>query len=216
MRKAQTLVAWLAIAFAAAAAASPAEDHQAGLAAYRAGDVRNAISLLRKTADAGHGPSQALLGEILDLAEHNEEAVKYYRLAADQGMPEGFYGLGVMHAAGEGVPRDLAAARQWMTRAAEAGHKQAVQTLALAYMKGGLGLGEEVRASPEARQWIERAAALDSLPAIDRLALAHRQGELGLPTDVKQAEALEARARVLRKIVPTKATRKPVVRPPNG
>lgn len=201
----------LGLAVATAAFASPAEEHQAGLRAYLGGDVRSAISLLRKPADAGHGPSQVLLGEILDMAEQNEEAVKYFRLAADQGLAEGYFGLGGMFATGEGVGRDLAAARQWITRAAEAGHKHAVHVVAVAYMKGGLGIAEDERRSPEALQWIERAAKLDSVAAIDRLAAAFRQGELGLAPDAKKAEELEARSRELRRV---SAPRKPAKKPP--
>ena len=185
---------------AAAAFAGPAEDHKAGLEAYRLGDVRNAVSILRKPADAGHAPSQALLGEILDAADQNEEAVKYFRLAAEQGSPEGAYGLATMYATGEGVPRDLAVARDWMTKAARAGHSRAVQAMALSYIEGGLAVAPAERSSPQALPWIEAAAALDSLPAIDRLAVAYRQGELGVTPDPKKAEALEARAKVLRNV----------------
>lgn len=206
----RTLIAVLiGLAIATAAFGSPTQEHEAGLEAYRRGDVRNAISLLRKPADGGHGPSQVLLGQILDMAEHNEEAVKYFRLAAEQGIAEGYYALGAMHASGEGVTRDVGAARQWMTRAAQAGHGQAVRAVAIAYMQGGLGIAESERQSPEALRWIERAAELDSVAAIDRLALAFRQGQLGLAPDPKKAEALEARSRALRKIAPPKPAKKP-------
>lgn len=215
MRAAKSLSLLLGLAMTAAVAATPLDDHQAGLDALRKGDVRNAISLLRAPADSGYGPSQVLLGEILDMSEQNEEAVKYFRLAADQGLAGGLYGLGAMHASGEGVTRDVEAARQWMTKAAHAGHKQAAIVLASAYMHGGLGLNAEERASPEALAWIERGAALDSVAAIDRLAVAYRQGQLGLAADAKKAEELEARSRTLRKIVAPKAGKKKVVKP-NG
>lgn len=183
--------------------AGPQEDYQAGLAAYRVGDVGNAVSILRKGADAGHAPSQALLGEILDIADRNDEAAKYYRLAADQKNADGYFGLATLHATGEGVPRDLKVAREWMLKAAEAGHPRAVQGLARSYIDGGLGLSAEERASPEALRWIQAAAAIDSLPALDRLATAYRKGELGVVADAKKAEEYEARARALRKVPAT-------------
>lgn len=195
-------LAFAAALAAGAAMAGPAEDYKAGFDAYRLGDVRNAVSMLRKSADAGHAPSQALLGEILDRADHNDEAVKYFRLAAEQGSPEGAYGLAMMYASGEGVPRDLAKAREWMTRSAEGGHGPAIQAMGLSYIQGGLALSEAERASPGALRWIEAAAALGSLPAIDRLAVAYRQGDLGVEPDVKKAEALEARAKTLRNVRP--------------
>lgn len=198
------LVAWLFAASLAIAAlpaqAGPEEDYKAGLAAYRVGDVGNAVSILRKGADAGHAPSQALLGEILDMADRNEDAVKYFRLAAEQKHPDGYFGLAQMYATGEGVPRDLVQAREWMTKAAETGHARAIQGLARSYIDGGLALSAEDRASPQALRWIQAAAAIDSLPAIDRLAVAYRKGELGVVADVKKAEEYEARARALRKV----------------
>lgn len=196
------------LAASVAALAAPEDDFTAGLRSYRQGDMRTAISTLRKSADAGHAPSQALLGDILDLAEDNEEAVRYYRLAADQNLPEGFYGLGVMHATGEGVPRDLVAARQWLSKSAQAGFPLAIQTLALAYIKGGLALTDEERSSPEALDWIQKAAAQNVVPAIDRLVVAYRQGHFGLAADAKKAAELEARARSLRNLPPPKAGKK--------
>lgn len=209
MRSARISIAvLLGLAVATAALASSSEEHQAGLRAYLGGDVRAAISLLRKPADAGHGPSQVLLAEILDMAEQNEEAVQYFRRAADQGLADGYFGLGGMLATGEGVPRDLAAARQWITRAAEAGHKHAAHVIAIAYMQGGLGIAESERQSPEALRWLERAATLDSVVAIDRLAIAFRQGQMGLAADANKAEELEARSRTLRRIAPPKPAKK--------
>lgn len=192
----------------AAALGAAEDDFKAARDAYRLGDVRTAISILRNSADAGHGPSQALLGDILDMSEQNEEAVRYYRLAADQGLPEGFYGLALMHASGEGVARDLEASREWMFKAAEAGYPLAIQSVALAYLKGGLALSDEERASPKALPWIQKAAEQDSLPAIDRLAVAYREGELGLAVDPKKSAELEARARTLRKLPPPKTGKK--------
>ena len=188
--------------------ADAAGDFDAGRQSYQRGDVRAAISQLRKSADTGHAPSQSLLGEILDHAEQNEEAVRYFRLAAAQEDAGGYYGLAVMQLSGEGTPRDPAAARQAMVKAAQLGHKQATAALALAYMRGGLELKSEERDSPEALRWILAAAANDHLDSIDRLAIAYRKGELGLATEVKNAEALEARARDIRGVRPGKTTKK--------
>ena len=206
----------LGLLLAASVWAGPTEDFASGRSAYETGDVRTAISFLRKSADQGHAPSQALLAQILDQAEQNEEAVKYFRLAADQGNADGYYGLATMYASGEGVKRDLAAARGWMVKAADAGHTQAVQAVAIAYLNGGLGVSDAERASPDALQWIQKAAAIDSLPAVDRLAVAYRKGDYALPVDVKKAEEYEARSRKLRNVtVTTKPGKKPKQQP-NG
>ena len=119
--------------------AAPEDDYRLGADAYRAGDVVRAMALLKTSADAGHAPSQSLLAYILDQAEFNEEAFAYYRKAAAQGNADGEYGLGSMYAVGEGVKRDPAEARKWITRAAERGHAAAINSLAQAYIEGELG-----------------------------------------------------------------------------
>jgi uncharacterized protein len=205
----------LGLLLAASAWAGPAEDFASGRSAYETGDVRTAVSLLRKSADQGHAPAQVLLAQILDQSEQDEEALKYFKLAAEQGNRDGYYGLATMYASGEGVPRDLGTARGWMVKAADAGHAQAVQSVAIAYINGGLAVSEAERSSPDALQWIQKAAALDSLPAIDRLAVAYRKGDYALPVDVKKAEEYEARARKLRNVTITTKPGKKAAKP-NG
>lgn len=176
-----------------AAAASSEEDFHAGSQAYRRGDVVQAVVLLRKSADAGHAPSQTLLAYILDKAGANEEAVAYYRRAAAQGDPEGGFALGLMYAAGEGVERDLAQARRWIAHAAEMGHAGAINTLASAYIRGELGIDEPQRNSANALRWVRMAADSGYLPAMEDLAAAYRTGAYGLAIDVREAEALDAK-----------------------
>lgn len=183
------------------------EDFAAGSKAYHRGDVRAAISLLRKSADAGHAPSQSLLAALLDSAEENEDAVRYFQLAADQGDRDGYYGLAGMQLSGEGTPRNPDAARQSMLRAGQLGHKQATATLALSYIRGGQGMKSGERDSPEALRWIQAAAATDHLESIDRLAVAYRTGELDLAADARKAEEFEARAKAIRGAGP-KTTKK--------
>jgi TPR repeat protein len=113
------------------------------------------------------------------------------------------------------VARDLGTARAWMVKAADAGHVQAVQAVAMAYMNGGLAVSPPERTSAVALQWIEKAAALDSLAAIDRLAVAYRKGDYELPVDVKKAEEYEARARKLRNVTVTTKPGKKAAKP-NG
>lgn len=189
------VLALLFLLAAGAASAASEEDYRAGAAAFRSGDVVRAMALLRKSADAGHAPSQSLLAYILDKAEFNEEAVAYYRKAAAQSDAEGEFGLGSMYAAGEGTARDLGEARKWITRAAEKGHEPAVKVIALAYIKGGLGVTEAERGTAEALRWIRRAADAGDVPAMEELATAYRTGAYGLTIDQKQAQAIESKVR---------------------
>lgn len=188
--------------------AAPGDDFRAGSQAFREGDVVQAMAVLKKSADAGHAPSQSLLAYILDKAEFNDEAIAYYRKAAAQGDAEGEFGLGSMYAAGEGVKRDPAEARKWITRAAEKGHAAAINALAEAYIKGGLGIDEKQRSSAEALVWVRRATDSGYVPAMEQLAVAYRSGAYGLAVDVKQAEALDVKVRAARGIAEKGAEKK--------
>lgn len=188
--------------------AAPEDDYRLGADAYRAGDVVRAMALLKTSADAGHAPSQSLLAYILDQAEFNEEAFAYYRKAAAQGNADGEYGLGSMYAVGEGVKRDPAEARKWITRAAERGHAAAINSLAQAYIEGELGIDETQRNGADALRWIRLAAESNYLPAMERLAAAFRTGAYGLAVDLKQAEALDAKVRTARGVVQKGVTKR--------
>lgn len=202
------LCAAAALCFALAAFAAAEDDYRAGVKSYQSGDVTTAMTHLRKASDAGHASAQVLLADILDHAEMNEEAVAYYRKAAEQGHADGEYGLGNMYANGEGVKRDPATARQWITRAAEKKHARAINALAQAYISGGLGVAEKDRSGDEARRWLTHAADNNYVPALDHLAKAYRSGLLGLPVDLTQAQALEARAHKLRGMPPDRKGKK--------
>ena len=64
------------------------------------------------------------------------EAVRWYRLAADQGYDAAQFSLGVMYANGEGVPQDDAEAVRWYRLAAEQGHASAQLNLGVMYANG--------------------------------------------------------------------------------
>lgn len=157
----------LALAVGAATAATPEDDFKEGEKAYLAGDMIGAMGTLRRAAEKGHAAAQALLAEILDRAEFNEEALAWYRKGAEQGHPAAEFGLGTMYLAGEGVKADPEQAIFWFTRAAERGHAGAIVTLAQALMNA-----PPERNVDEATllRWLQRAAELDYMPAIERLA----------------------------------------------
>ena len=61
------------------------------------------------------------------------EAVKWYRLAAEQGHAKAQYNLGLMYDNGEGVPQDYAEAVKWYRLAAEQGDAAAQTNLGCMY-----------------------------------------------------------------------------------
>jgi hypothetical protein len=55
------------------------------------------------------------------------EAVEWYRLAAEQGNPDGQNNLGFMYDNGQGVPRDYVQAHMWYNLAGVGGDAQSVK-----------------------------------------------------------------------------------------
>ena len=64
------------------------------------------------------------------------EAVKWYRLAAEQGLANAQHNLGVMYDNGRGVPQDDAEAVKWYRLAAEQGFANAQYNLGAMYADG--------------------------------------------------------------------------------
>jgi hypothetical protein len=61
------------------------------------------------------------------------KAIRWWRKAADQGLPAAQYNLGLMYENEEGVSQDLAEAAKWYRKAAEQGDDAARQNLAALY-----------------------------------------------------------------------------------
>ena len=68
--------------------------------------------------------------------EDDAEAVRWYRMAAEQGHASAQLNLGYMYANGEGVLKDDAAAVRWFRMAAEQGHASAQYNLGYMYATG--------------------------------------------------------------------------------
>lgn len=187
-RMASLMVAAGIVIYGGSAVAGVTEDYEQGHKRYVSGDVVSAMPLLRRAADAGNAAAQALMGDILDHADSDEEAVQFYRKSAAQNNAEGQFGLGVMLAGGQGTPKNLSEARKWISLAAEQGHKLAINELATAYIKGGLDIPDEARKGSEALRWIQAAAENNYIPAMEALAGGYRDGSYGLTVDSKLAE----------------------------
>jgi TPR repeat protein len=80
-----------------------------------------------------------LLGPTPDYAE----AVRWYRLAAEQGDVNAQYNLGAMYGNGDGVPEDYAEAVRWYRLAAEQGDVNAQYNLGYMYGNGD-GVPEDI------------------------------------------------------------------------
>jgi TPR repeat protein len=86
--------------------------------------------------------------------ENYEEAVKWYKKAAEQGYADAQAELGIAHSEGKGVTEDKKEAAKWYEKAAKQGHKYAQFCLGSAYSEGE-GVPENKK---EAAKWYEKAA----------------------------------------------------------
>jgi TPR repeat protein len=103
-----------------------------------------AANWYRKAAEQGHAEAQYSLGRMyekgwhwtgsfLDLLdktytyqkEDYNEALKWHRMAADQGNADAQYNLGTMYSEGNGVAKNALEAGRWYRKAAEQGHEKA-------------------------------------------------------------------------------------------
>ena len=64
------------------------------------------------------------------------QAVKWYRLAADQGNADAQYALATMYDTGDGLPKDVVQAVKWYRLAADQGNADAQLSLGVMYDTG--------------------------------------------------------------------------------
>lgn len=184
------------------------QEYKEGHEKWASGDLIGALPLLRKAADAGHAPAQALYGYLLDEADNDVDAADYYRRAADQGNPDGALGLAGLYFAGDGgLDKNQQAARELLEKAASTGHAQATINLSH-YYAIGLGVGESEKVPAEALKWIQKAADLNDLPSLKRLERAYREGNLGLSIDPKKADAIQKKIYQVQGIDPNAVKKK--------
>lgn len=139
------------------AVAGSEQDNALAEKEFARGDLIAALALWKKAAQQGYAPAQVRLGEMLDKAEDDEQAVDWYRKAAAQGSAAGEFGLGQMYAIGDGVKKDVEQARSHILWAAEKDHLAAVTLMMDAYRTGGLGLAAD---NAQADAWEAKLIAL--------------------------------------------------------
>jgi len=110
------------------------------------------------------------------------EAVRWYRKAAENGIPEAQHALAGTYFEGKTLPHDLKQAIAWWTRAAGAGLATAQYNLGLLYARG-LGAARD---DDHAREWIEKAARQGHAGAQFGLGVMYAYGQ-GVERDVAKA-----------------------------
>jgi len=97
---------------------------------------KKTIELYEMAAKRGLASAQNNLGNyysqgIHGLTQSSKKAIEFLTLAANQGHPTAQLNLGVIYAKGEGFETSYSKAREWFTKAAAQGDKEAIKGLKL-------------------------------------------------------------------------------------
>lgn len=140
----------------------------------------------RARAEVGNAPAQFNMGVRYDngdgVPQDYHEAVRWYKMAADQGYAAAQYNLGVCYYKGEGVPQNPFEAVKWYLKAAEQGDTLAQYNLGSAYENGD-GAAKD---SAEAFKWWREAAEHGFAKAAHNLGFLYYNGK-GVAKDWDQA-----------------------------
>jgi len=163
----------LILVFLLAGWRSALASYEEGMRQFDRGNLREAVILLRKAAEAGNPRAQDQLGTMYEdgqgLTRDDVSAAYWYTKAARTGYPPAQLNLARMYRNGAGVNQDEAQAVYWYRKAAEQGLSLAQFFLGLMY-----DTGKGVPQDPlRAYMWYSLAAAQgdkDALYKRDRLA----------------------------------------------
>ena len=143
----------------------------------------------KKAAENGDAIAQVNLGLMYNTGEkdygvpkNDAEALKWFRLAAEQGYAQGQNDLGNMYREGEGVPKNDAEAAKWYKLAAEQGHAGAQNHLGFYYYTGE-GIPKN---DAEAVKWYKLAVEQGHAHAQFNLGVMYANGE-GVPENAVKA-----------------------------
>jgi hypothetical protein len=108
--------------------------------AYSNKEYRRAADLYLPLAQGGDATAQFNLGVMYDQGQgvprDDQQALYWYRKAADQDFVEAQFNIGIMYAIGQGMPKDFKQAADWYRKAAIQGYVEASRALANLYLFG--------------------------------------------------------------------------------
>jgi localization factor PodJL len=110
------------------------------------------------------------------------EAAKWYRLAADRGLPPAQYRMGNILEKGTGVERNINAAISYYQQAAQAGNASSMHNLAVLYASGTAGQPDYAKAI----DWFRKAAELGVADSQFNLAILYARGN-GVKQDLEES-----------------------------
>ena len=107
-----------------------ADDFQDAVDAYKRKDYKTAYKLFLPLAEQGDADAQYMLGFMYlrgdGVSQDYQEAVKWYRLSAEQGVrgARAQFHLGTFYEEGLGVPQDYVLAHMWYNLSSSNGYKK--------------------------------------------------------------------------------------------
>jgi len=142
---------------------------------------------LQASADVGFAAARSKLGRMFEIGKcmspDLDKAIKYYRLAAEQGQVQAQCNLGALLRKGQA--QNLAESVMWSTKAAEAGLAEAQFNLGLAFQTGA-GVPRDYK---QAAAWYRLAVAQGQAQAQCNLGFLYTHG-LGVDADSREAQRL--------------------------
>ncbi len=140
-------------------------DFKKGWDAYSAGDYATALTEWQELADSGDANAAygmgLMYGNGFGVDMLDDQALKYYGIAAEQGHADAQFNLAVMHQNGWGVPQSDENANKWYHLAADQGITDAQIALGRYYAMDFLDSFDPV----EAYMWFRLAEELGDLDA---------------------------------------------------
>jgi hypothetical protein len=165
---------------------SMAQSYETGHAAYSRHDYAAAFQIWKSLAGQGSPPARFGLGELysrgLGVPRDDQEAARWYRLAASGGYVPAQSRLASIYDEGRGVPQNLAIAMKWYRKAALQGDLSARISLGLIYFNGrGVPRNHQ-----QAARWFQLAAEQGDALAQYNLGLIYSNGlDAALKDDVQ-------------------------------
>jgi hypothetical protein len=159
---------FLAVCVLLFATAAWSGDFKKGWDAYSAGDYATALTEWQELADSGDAGAAygmgLMYGNGFGVDMLDDEALKYYGIAAEQGHADAQFSLAVMHQNGWGVPQSDEIANKWYHLAADQGITDAQISLGRYYAMDFLDSFDPV----EAYMWFSLAENLHDLDAASK------------------------------------------------
>ncbi|CBE68066.1 MAG: hypothetical protein F9K13_13810 [Candidatus Methylomirabilis oxygeniifera] len=161
------------------------------------GDYRSVIDTgirdLHPFAEEGKSESEYSLGLLYEFRQNSQEAIRWFRRAAEREHAMAQWTLGSMYRVGkiggQGVDQDFYEARRWFERAANNGEHLGMESLGRLYAEGK-GVAKNYLV---AIKWLERAIEKGNRGALVALGSMYEHGK-GVPKNEERARELYRKA----------------------